>query len=76
VITTLGILRFDPSTRDMLLASLHPGVTLAEVRDNTGWPLQTTDRLEFTPAPGHKELTTLRRFDPGGFWTGRPSINS
>ena len=71
VITTLGILRFDPSTREMLLASLHPGVTLAEVRENTDWPLQTADRLEKTPPPIRNELEVLRRFDPGGFWTGR-----
>jgi glutaconate CoA-transferase subunit B len=73
VITTLGILRFDPSTREMLLASLHPGVTLAEVRDNTGWPLQTSASLDFTPAPGREELKMLRRFDPRGYWTGRTS---
>jgi glutaconate CoA-transferase subunit B len=71
VITTLGILRFDPLTREMLLASLHPGVTLAEVHENTDWPLQTADRPELTPAPGREELKMLRRFDPGGFWTGR-----
>jgi glutaconate CoA-transferase subunit B len=73
VITTLGILRFDPSTREMLLASLHPGVTLAEVRENTDWSLQTADRLEATPPPIRNELEVLRRFDPGGFWTGRTS---
>ena len=71
VITTLGLLRFDPLTREMLLASLHPGVTLAEVRENTGWPLQTADRLKLTPAPVREELEALRQFDPGGFWTGR-----
>lgn len=71
VITTLGILRFDPLTHEMRLASLHPGVTLAEVRENTGWPLQTTARLEFTAAPVRDELKMLRRFDPEGFWTDR-----
>jgi glutaconate CoA-transferase subunit B len=71
VITTLGILRFDPSTREMLLESLHPGVTLAEVRENTGWALQTAVGLDCTPAPGREELQMLRRFDPEGFWTGR-----
>jgi glutaconate CoA-transferase subunit B len=71
VITTLGVLRFDPSTREMVLASLHPGVALAEVRDNTGWRLQTAASLDFTPVPDRKELEMLRRFDPEGFWTGR-----
>ncbi|MFO7688795.1 MAG: CoA-transferase [Desulfobacterales bacterium] len=71
VITTLGILRFDLSTREMRLASLHPGVTLAQVRENTGWKLKTATRLESTPAPVRDELAMLRRFDPDGFWTGR-----
>ena len=39
VITTLGILRFDPAACDMRLASLHPGVSAAQVSENTGWPL-------------------------------------
>jgi glutaconate CoA-transferase subunit B len=73
VITTLGILRFDPSTREMLLASLHPGVTVAEVCDNTGWRLQIAASLDFTPVPSREELEMLRRFDPEGFWTGRTS---
>jgi glutaconate CoA-transferase subunit B len=71
VITTLGILRFDPSTREMVLASLHPGVTLKEVRKNTDWPLQTAVNLESTPPPIRQELEMLRQFDPDGFWTGR-----
>ncbi|MFZ0614325.1 MAG: CoA-transferase [Desulfobacterales bacterium] len=71
VITTLGILRFDPVTCDMRLASLHPGVTVEQVCENTGWPLQTTDSLAVTPAPTRNELEMLRRFDPQGFWTGK-----
>ncbi|MFZ0131540.1 MAG: CoA-transferase [Desulfobacterales bacterium] len=71
VITTLGILRFDPDTCDMRLASLHPGVTMAQVLENTGWPLQTTANLAITTAPTRNELEMLRRFDPEGFWTGK-----
>ncbi len=70
VITTLGILRFDPQTREMVLSSLHPGVTRDEVVQNTGWPLRTAAELDRTPAPSPAELAMLRRFDPEGFWTG------
>lgn len=70
VITTLGVLRFDPVTREMILASLHPGVTLQSVLAATGWPLKVApDRAE-TPEPTAEELAILRRFDPQGFWTG------
>jgi glutaconate CoA-transferase subunit B len=71
VITTLGVLRFDPQSREMELASIHPGVTVEEVLDNTGWPLRVTADVQETPAPTRDELSTLRQFDPDGFWTGR-----
>lgn len=70
VITTLGVLRFDPETCEMILVSIHPGVTVEEVIDNTGWKLKISSDLKVTPEPSPTELTMLRKFDPGGFWTG------
>lgn len=70
VITTLGILRFEPGTREMILASVHPGVTAAAVRARTGWPLRLAPDLAATPPPSAGELAMIRRFDPEGFWTG------
>jgi len=70
VITTLGLLRFDSATREMVLASVHPGVTVADVRAQTGWPLATAPAVAGTPAPTAEELAVIRRFDPEGFWTG------
>jgi glutaconate CoA-transferase subunit B len=69
VITTLGVLRFAPDTREMILASTHPRVTVEEVVVNTGWPLQVAPEVTTTPAPTEAELTVLRQFDPQGFWT-------
>jgi glutaconate CoA-transferase subunit B len=70
VITTLGILRFEKSTREMILTSVHPGVTAEMVQENTGWPLQVAADLDQTPAPTGEELEMLSRFDPQGYWTG------
>lgn len=70
VITTLGILRFDPETKEMVLASVHPGVSVEQVLENTGWPLRVAADLGQTPLPTGAELSMLRRFDPEGFWTG------
>src|SRR5207244_5637460 len=36
VVTTLGILGFDPATKRMRLDAVHPGVTVEQGRDNTG----------------------------------------
>ena len=70
MITTLGVLRFDPATCEMLLASTHPGVSVEEVLANTGWPLKVAPEVTHTPEPTAEDLQILRRFDPHGFWTG------
>jgi len=69
VITTMGVLKFDPKTREMLLVSVHPGITADEVKANTGWPLKVDDDPAQTPEPTAEELAMLKRFDPQGYWT-------
>jgi glutaconate CoA-transferase subunit B len=70
VITTLGLFRFDAVTREMVLASVHPGVTVEEVQAETGWPLHLGRPVAETPPPSADELAMIRRFDPEAFWTG------
>ena len=69
VITPLGVLRFDFDSREMMLTALHPGITLATVLENTGWPLRIDSQITVTPVPTQAELRKLREFDPQGFWT-------
>jgi glutaconate CoA-transferase subunit B len=69
VITTMGMLRFDPETKEMILVSVHPGLRVEDVRVNTGWDLRMADDVSETPIPTPAELDILRRFDPQGFWT-------
>ena len=70
VITTMGILKFDSKTKEMMLVSVHPGVSADAVRANTGWPLKVDGELDQTPEPTEEELAMLKRFDPEGYWTG------
>jgi glutaconate CoA-transferase subunit B len=70
VITTLGVLHFDPDSREMVLVSVHPGVTVDQVRDHTGWPLKVAGAVHRTPVPAAEELRMIHRFDPDGYWTG------
>lgn len=60
VITDLGILRPDPVTKELVLTSVHPGVTVEQVQEATGWDLQVSDDLAETPAPTADELDVLR----------------
>ncbi|MDP3285806.1 MAG: CoA-transferase [Desulfobacterales bacterium] len=70
VITSRGIMKFDPVSKEMILVSIHPGVTTRNILDNTGWPLKISDTLEKTPVPTEYELKVLRKLDPEGYWTG------
>jgi glutaconate CoA-transferase subunit B len=64
VVTTLGVFGFDPETRRMRLDALHPGVTLEQVREQTGFPLLQASTVGVTEPPTADELTMLRALDP------------
>ncbi len=66
VVTPLATLDFDEESRRMRLATLHPGVTEAEVRAATGFDLPSGAPLGETPAPTERELELLRQIDPEG----------
>jgi glutaconate CoA-transferase subunit B len=74
VITTLGVFRFDPESKEMVLASVHPGVTAEAVAAETGWPLRMADSIAATPLPTEGELAAIRRYDPDGYWTGEGRV--
>jgi glutaconate CoA-transferase subunit B len=60
VITDLGVLRPDPATCELVLASLHPGVTVDDARAATGWELRVADVVGVTESPTEGELAALR----------------
>ncbi len=59
VITDIGILRPDPVSCELVLTDLHPGCTLEQAVQNTGWPLQTAEQVAITAAPTPEELVAL-----------------
>lgn len=60
VITDLGILEPDPSTRELTLTAIHPGVSLDQVREATGWDLRVAPDLTTTDEPTDEQLRVLR----------------
>ena len=64
VITNLGILEFDKKTRAMKLVAVHPGVSVKEVQEKTGFELAIADDLQVTTPPSGQELKLLRALDP------------
>lgn len=62
VVTTLGVMRFDPESRRMYLSEYYPGVTPEKVREQTGFPIDLSRAVE-ADAPGEEVLQVLRRID-------------
>ena len=68
VITTKAVLRFGEDG-EAYLASVHPGIEVEDVLQNTGWKLRVSHNLAQTPDPTDAELRAIRDYDEEGFWT-------
>src|SRR5207244_3277769 len=60
VITDLAILGYEEKTKRMQVLSLHPGVALEQVRQNTAFELGVDELLQQTTPPTEMELRILR----------------
>jgi glutaconate CoA-transferase subunit B len=60
VITDLGVLRMRD---ELVLEALHPGVTLDQAREATGWDLRVAGDLRTTDRPTADELAALRELN-------------
>ena len=65
VVSNLGVFDFDTPDRRMRLVSVHPGVTVEEVRAATAFELVVPDEVPFTRDPTDAELDLIRNvIDP------------
>jgi glutaconate CoA-transferase subunit B len=69
VVTDLGLFGFDEATKRMKVLALHPGVTLAQVRENTGFEMAVDAKIGLTEPPRPDELACLRKLDPERLYT-------
>lgn len=60
VITDLCIMRPDPDTAELVVTSIHEGVTREQIGEATGWPIEFADEVATTSPPTDEELTVLR----------------
>jgi glutaconate CoA-transferase, subunit B len=60
VVTDLCLMRPDPGTKELVVTSMHPGVTREEVGERTGWPVRFAPDVEQTPPPDGATLAVLR----------------
>jgi len=67
VVTPLCVMDFEEDTHRMRLRSVHPGVSIESVRDNTGFDLVIPPSVPVTDPPSSEELRILRtRVDTAG----------
>jgi len=61
IITTLCVFRFPPGGGEAYVDTVHPGRTLAEVREATGWEVKLGAAVGETPPPTEAELREIRQ---------------
>jgi glutaconate CoA-transferase subunit B len=71
VITDKAIFGFHPETRELMFLSVHPGVTLDEVRGTMGFAPLVPDHLPATEPPTAEQLRLIREeIDPDRMYMG------
>jgi glutaconate CoA-transferase subunit B len=64
LLSTKGVFRFDPVTKEIYLAQIHPRVTVEDVKKDVPWDLKVASDLTETPRPTDEEIDFIRRFAP------------
>ncbi|MBT7710190.1 MAG: glutaconate CoA-transferase [Deltaproteobacteria bacterium] len=64
MISKKGIFKFDPETKELYLAQIHPGISLDDVKKDVPWDLKITENLTETAPPSQKEVSFIRKFAP------------
>ena len=70
VITDKCIFRFEKGTHELMLDSLHPGVTKEDIIPLIPWDLKISPNLKETPVPTDEDCEIIKMLDPGQYYTG------
>lgn len=71
IITDMAVLGFHAETREAMIVSVHPGIRVEQVRENTGFPLLVLENVPETPLPTPEDLRILREeIDPKRVYLG------
>ncbi|MGQ9624575.1 MAG: CoA-transferase subunit beta [Candidatus Bathycorpusculaceae bacterium] len=71
VVTNLCQMDFDPETKRIRLATVHPGVSVQQVLEGSGFDLIVPRNVPTTEPPTYEELKLLREIDPHGIYIPR-----
>jgi glutaconate CoA-transferase subunit B len=60
LVTDFAVYEPDPRTKEMIVTSIHPGVSREQIQANAGWPVRYAPNVTETPPPTAHELEVLR----------------
>jgi glutaconate CoA-transferase subunit B len=66
IVTTLGILRPEPESKEFVLHGWYPFSSLEEIKARTGWELKIAPDAAEIAEPTARELANLRKVDQTG----------
>lgn len=72
IVTTLGILRPDPVSKEFFLDAYFAFSSVDEILAHTGWALKVAPDVHVFEEPSAEELAALRRVDATGALRGKP----
>lgn len=70
IITDKCIFRFDPVTKEAYLDSVHPGVSVEEVKAMVAWDLKVAENVKTTEPPTVEQVRLTRILDAHKIYTG------
>lgn len=72
IITDLAVMGFHPDSKEMMIESIHQGVELEDILQNSGFKPILPEKIRITPPPSETELRILRQeVDPHRYIIGR-----
>ena len=66
VVSNLGVFDFSTPDNRMRLASIHPGVEIEQILENTNFQLEVPEEIEESRLPTEPELKIIQLIDPEG----------
>jgi glutaconate CoA-transferase, subunit B len=64
IVSNLGVMNFKNPEREMQLQTRHPGHSVDEIKENTGFDLRVASDITETPVPETKIVELIRSLDP------------
>ncbi|MAU39350.1 MAG: CoA-transferase [Actinobacteria bacterium] len=66
VVSNLGVFDFSTPDNRMQLVSVHPGVEIEQILENTDFELEVPEKLEESRLPTESEIEIMQLIDPEG----------